>query len=322
MRVAAAYHWAVFQRNGPQIDNVKLPWQLNLWNKYTPAQKAADFASIEQLDVFVVHLPVLQDNLDLLAWTSAHFQVEAAFYDQETYESGLGAIFVLARRDGSPAARTFFELHPPEDLEAVVARRKLEAPAHFVRSDGTGERLVLLGFEYQEVPPEGLGWITYHWTTPTGLANDYTIVDRLTSLDERNAWQNNHEAAYGLHPTSTWKPGAVVSEGFLVVPGSEPFKAESFFRPLGGPHRRGDLIPVHLWIALLEHDVGEVVRQRLRLSPTRPGEDEPLRRPPDGSLVTPDGYEFSGDGLFKVGCFFLPVHPKARLEDDGRPLPE
>jgi hypothetical protein len=185
------------------------------------------------------------------------------------------------------------------------------------------ERVELLGCRYEVLPPEELGWISYHWTTDTGLARDYRVVDRLTAPDERNAWDNNHDPAYGAHPTRAWEPGAILREGYLVVASAEPFLPRGPYRPIGGGYRRGDLIPVRLWMKLVEYDpatlAGDEPVELGRLELARPSTGEPVPPPAEGGS-TPDGCVFSPDGLAVVGGFWLPVQPRARARDDGRPL--
>ena len=93
------------------------------------------------------------------------------------------------------------------------------------------------------VDSEGLGWIVYHWYTPTGLHTPWTVLDRLTSLDERNAWQNNHGLAWSARPAGDFAAGTRISEGYEVVAAAEPYNLERPYRPLGGGFRRGDLLP-------------------------------------------------------------------------------
>lgn len=328
LRVGGAYNWAMYMRESPLIDLVKLPHQLNLWTKYDERKKDDDFEAIEGLDAFIVHHPVLTTHPDLMEWVNAHFEVAAALYDRDTYED-LGPLYVLVKRSGSPRARTFFDVSRENDASRFRERRQLPESMDFVRrrADGTLERAVLLGWEYREIPPDHHGWITYHWTTPTGLERDSTIVDRITAPEETNTWQNNHKPACGIFPTTSWEPGRIYSESWIVVAAARPFDPTSRFRPIGGPHRRGELIPVRLWMQLVEYDPeaqkrGEVLVLS-ELSPARAGEDAPIRESgATGEIETPDGFQFSGDDMVRVGAFFLPVHPAARLPDDGRPVPE
>jgi hypothetical protein len=330
LRVGCAYHWAVFQRQSPLVDVVKLPWQLNAWKQYKQGpdggrrETSDDFAAIEELDVFVVHLPILSNNPDLMSWIGLHFEVVAAFYDQSTYEE-LGPIFILQRRTGSPRARTFFEVTSGVDADRFRGQHELGPALDFVDTT-SNERLQFLGVEYGHVPPEDFGWITYHWRALTKLEHDYTFLDRLTSPDERNVWDNNHAPAYGVLPTSSWAQDDIVSESFLVVAAHEPFKPQGRYRPIGGAYRRGDLIPVRSWMKVRAYDPASLKDDRepvvLReLEPARPGETTPIRAPTErGEMEMQDGIQFSADDFVRIGGFFVPVHRSARLPDDGKPV--
>ncbi len=324
VRVASAYNWAVYLRETAEVELVKLPWQLNLWTRYPPERRAEDFADLEGLDLFITHTPVLTGNPDLLEFVAARFEVAAAVHDQTIDLEGLGPILVLERRSGRQGEKLLFEMRtdvPPKPRPCPWP------PAYFVGTgpEGKVERLVLLDWRYQQLPPQELGWITYRWTTPTGLSRDYTLLDRITSPGGSGAWQNDHcpGPVWGLHPTSSWKPGEVVSESYLVVPAEEPFRPGGPFKPIGGAYRRGDFIPASLWMAVVEFDPEALAHgsaiERARLSPARPGEDAPMV-PGGGAspLETPDGFRFSADRLVRVGEFLLPVIPAARLRGDAR----
>jgi hypothetical protein len=334
VRVAAAYHWAVFHRGSPVVDPVKLPWQLNEWDKYAPDKETgfvvkhlADMSALEQVDVFVVHLPILSEHPQLMRWVASQFDVAAAFYDQETY-GDLGPIFVLERRSADPRGRRFLEEHPDQDARAFQAERQLSGAFDFFDPrDPEGDRLELLGVEYQTVPPQGFGWITYHWRAPRRITRDWTLVDRVTAPEEARVWDNGHQGAYGALPTSMWEPGTIVSEGYLLIPASEAYREGAPFRPIGGAYRRGDLLPVRCWMGVREYGPettdGSLRPITNRLFPARPGALD-LVRPIDETELyqTPDGTQFSADGLVRIHGLLMPVLESARLPDDGRPNPE
>ncbi|MCY2961575.1 MAG: glycosyltransferase family 39 protein [Planctomycetota bacterium] len=332
VRVAAAYHWAVFRRGSPIVDPVKLPWQLNMWSQYMPDEKSGfvtqhneDLAALEEVDVFLVHLPILSEHPELMRWVAAGFEVAAAFYDQSTY-GDLGPIFVLQRRSSDPRGRRFFEERRGLDLAQFQADRELRGAFDFIDpEDPDGERLQLLGIEYQEVPPQGFGWITYHWSAPRKPARDWTLVDRITPPDEHYVWDNGHRAAYGALPTDAWDAGTIVSESYLVVPASEPYRSGAPFHPIGGAYRRGDLLPVRCWMGVRAYgpDPGDGTRPPVEreLVAARPGARTPAR--PVGATdlyQTADGTQFSADGLVRARGLLLPVLDAARLPDDGRPI--
>ena len=88
---------------------------------------------------------------------------------------------------------------------------------------------------------------------------------------------------------------------------------------MGGPYRRGDLLPATLWIDLATFGADGVVTGRME--PARSGADSPVRTGELMGARTADGFAFSVDDLVRVGSFFLPVHERARVADDGRSIP-
>jgi hypothetical protein len=62
---------------------------------------------------------------------------------------------------------------------------------------------------------------------------------------------------------------------------------------------------------------------RPRLVLARPGTRRPVRDADAlGAGRTPGGFLFSPDDLVQVGGFLAPVQQRARIADDGRPIPE
>ena len=59
-----------------------------------------------------------------------------------------------------------------------------------------------------------------------------------------------------------------------------------------------------------------------RMEPARPGEDHPVRSGALAGERRAYGFEFSVDDLVRLGSFFLPVHERARVPDDGHPMPK
>lgn len=324
LRVGAAYNWAVYMRESPEVELVKLPHQLNAWKLYDDAEKGRDFAALEELDVFITHQPMIASYPDLMAWVSEHYEVLQMFYERDVH-ADLGPIYLLGRRTSRATAAHFYESTSGADVEAFRAARALPAPTEFAAraTDGELERLVYLGSELRTLPPDDFGWITYHWFTPTGITRDLTLVDRLTSLDERNTWQNDHAGAWGARPTSTWRAGELVSESYPLVPATSPFDGSAPWRPIGGAYRRGERIPVRLWMQVVERDPANASVALATYVPVRSGTEEPLPAlAPQGTEELPNPYPLAADGLLRVGAFFVPVHPLARLPDDGRPVPD
>lgn len=336
LRVGCAYHWAVYLRFSPLVAAEKLPSQLNMWRQFEPAEDGfvrehlAALDELDEYDVFLVHLPILTSSTELLGWINTHYQVDAAFYDQETYED-LGPIFVLVRRDGSADARTFFDVErePVDDtLPASLAPPRTDFISEERDEHGAPrERLQLVSVDFETIGPQGLGWITYRWRALTPLARDYTFLDRVTAFDERNAWENNHLPAYGAYPTSRWTPGEVLRESYLLVPSARPYARGEPFRPVGGGYRRGDLVPVRAWMRVKELEAeppaGAEPVVKSELLPARVGESTPIRTAAESERYDmPDGAQFSVDGAVRIGAFWLPVLDEARLPDDGKPVPD
>jgi len=330
LRVGSAYNWAVYMREEPQIELIKLPHQLNGWEGYDERRKQEDFEALAELDVFLVHQPMLSANPDLLAWIDEHFEVRNLFYEREVHKE-LGPLFLLERRTGRERAPRFFERRTGVDPREFAAQRGLGRPTVFAGPEDAegilgGERLVFLGAEYQPLAPDGFGWITYHWFTPTGITRDLTLVDRLTSFDETSTWQNNHHGAWRAAPTSEWRAGELVSEGYPLVLAERAGDPRAPWRPVGGGYLRGERVPAWLWMEIVELEpAAEKDGQRVVLTRYAPLDFARGERLPqtlvEGGALLPEAQPWSADGLVRVGGLFLPVHERARVPDDGRPLP-
>ena len=315
-RVACAYPWAVFLRAAPGVELVKPTYAIERWSSLSEEARGVLAGELAGLDWLIVHLPVLSGQPALLEHINDEFDVRAAWYDQDAY-AALGPILLLHERDGTGQRFFRWSDDPPEfRAPGPVARE----PVHFMRQTGAGQdRLTFLGCDYAPLPGSGWGWITYHWRADGPLSTDYTIVDRLTGPGDANSWQNNHGPAWGTASTASWPRGRTLSEGYLLVPSAVDWSEGLGFRPLGGAWRRGDLLPVHLWAEIVAGE-GESAP---RLEPWRPGEPRSVRAGLDPERHwTLDGFRFSMDGLLLLESFFLPVHPRARARDDGRPLPD
>lgn len=320
-KVAAAYDWAVYLRASPDVEMVRFYHIFSHWSGVDERMRARDTRILSELDWFLVHLPMLSARPDLLGVVNELFEVEAMLWDPRDFED-IGPVFVLRRRSGSPDAKTFFERIPTVDPEVYARDHGLGPPLDFFDAEGHRPgRARLLGFDYAPLDGDGHGWITYHWYCVEAFDESYTVVDRLTTFDERNTWQNNHLPAYGAHPTERWTPGEVVRESWPVVAAAEPYDWRGRYRPLGGAYRRGDLVPAMLWVELARFSAEGV--RAAKLAPALPGataaldvDPRALARPPEERPRT------SADGLVLVGRLLLPVHPDARLRDDGRTVPD
>jgi hypothetical protein len=281
----------VFLREAAEVELVKLPWQLDGWPKYDAAKRDEDLAALDRLDLFVAHLPLLTANGDLVDFLAPRFQVVAAIYDPAIDLSRFGPILVLERR--VPGRRPFDR--PPLDrgpggadenllFESTAASPAAGSPVvRFEGSapDGRRETLELSSWRYAKLPPQGLGWIQLAWTSPTGLARDFVVDDRITCPDDTFGWQHNGVPAWDRRPTSTWKPGETVVEGCLVVPAIDPFEVGKPLRPLGEAFRAQGVAPAGLWLRVETADHAALE--------------------PEGGLGT------SSDGFVRVARFELPL---------------
>ena len=339
--VASAYHWAVFLRQDPGVALVKLPHHFSAWEEMEPEEREALLSSISHHHWLLLHEPLLKVAPEITERIARDFELETAFWDEGSH-ADMGAVLVLKRRQGSP--KRPFAVVMDESFEPLRWRREagldrtLEEPIDFITQGHAGgappERLTLLGWEWETLPESGFGWLNCHWTTDTGFETDYTVVTRITTWDGKHAWQSNSSVLRRTFPLTKWLPGLVHSEGHLVHLGEEPFQPD--FVPMGGPWRRGDLMPAKLWIQVVDlkrdpsgapvlENGAPVVLERL--APCRPGEDVPFDLKDaltlqGERLLTPDGWWFSPDRLLQVGGFIARIRDEDRWPDDGSPDPE
>lgn len=324
LAVASAYNWAVFLRHSPRLHLVKLPAQMNMWKQFKPGadgrvkEHEEILATLDDCDALVLHVGILAQDPRLGAHIARDFDAAAAFWDQGVYEE-LGAVVVFVRRDLLRGGRLLERTDPGLVPERLARARLRGTPMDFVSADGT-ERLRFHGFELHALAAQDLWWIVYHWTPLTPPTRDWTIVDRLTDPEEREGWQNDHFLAAGRVPREELVPGELVSEGFLLAPGHEPFSKEGKLAPIGGPWRGGDLLPLTLWLDVrqLEPDpAGGAARVLDRLHAAPVG-GAPWIEPDEGARVAPDGTRWTLDRLVRAGKLVLPTRPDARLDEQGQ----
>ncbi|TDJ74129.1 MAG: hypothetical protein E2O39_05140 [Planctomycetota bacterium] len=315
VEVTSARHWAVFLQESRDVTLTKLPRDLDYWSSSTGEQRQADLDTILDSDWFLVHVAVLWNHPELSRAINTAFEVRAVFGDRLTYED-IGPVFVFSKPTGGPDARRLFRLHTDEDPDEYRRRRGFTFPITFtrelvLRQPETNavydhhEEVVLLGCEFEEMPGDGHGWITYHWLCKSEMKGDYTIVDRLEIGGESDGWRNAHRPAYGDHPTRSdldggWQPGWILEESYVVIAAADPYQWQLPYRPLGGAYRRGDLLPATLWIGLATFDAEGATG---RMEPSSSGGR---------------GWNVSADGLARVGGFFLPVQARMHVTDDDR----
>ncbi|MCC6409197.1 MAG: hypothetical protein IT453_18710 [Planctomycetes bacterium] len=323
VRVGSAYPWAVFLRTSPSIEMVRFDQPLEAYAKLTPDERAQVTGVLDSLDALLVHLPVLTrpEHAELFRAVNERFRVRSTFYDQRTHAE-LGPLYVLERHRTVARARRFFEVEQVDDPAAYAEVHKLQRPIDFVRETiEPKEQLTLLGFEVEPMPGSEHQWITYHWYAATDLTLNYRVIDRITAPDNKHSWHNNHYLAYDALPPTTWKRGTVLRESYLLVASADAFYANRPYEPLGGAYRRGDAIPARLWIAVLDGPEGKDGGKQLVVRDRKTGA-APRATIDTQTLWNVDGWRFSPTGLVQIGGLNLPVHPWARVPDDGRPLPE
>jgi hypothetical protein len=318
-KVASAYRWAVFLRESGDVEPIRFPFPLDQYSKIGDGQKRAVKKMLENLDVLLVHLPVLTSQPELFREISELYCVRAAFYDQRD-NAGLGPVFVLERRPRESGGLRFFEFDATDDPQDYRARHHLERPIQFMLGDGErAEGLTLLGYELDGLSGSDHQWITYHWYANTDLTSDLRVIDRVTGADRARSWHNNHFPAYGVQPTSQWKKGTVLRESYLLVASEDPFFEDRPYLPLGGAFRRGDLVPAKLWVAVIDGDERQGPAPPLWVRDPRTGGSARDTVDPK-TLWSPAGWHFTPAGLVEVGGFFLPVHDWAKVVDDGKPM--
>ena len=317
---SSGYDWAVRYRQSPDVTLRKLPHHLDRWAGLEADERVEVLAAFADLDFLIAHLQLLNQDPAIVEAANAHFEIAAILHDYEHAEDML-PVFVLRRRTGSPDAWTFYEVFrdtgpgEPNEPGAYQARIQHPVSVDFRRRVEDGVRqMVFLGFDVEPGPIDGTqAWVTYHWYAgPTGGV-DYTVVDRFT--DGRGGGETgNAEPAWGAYPTSRWREGEIVRSSFFTRFHPEPAH-------FGGPYRRGDLLPVQLWLAIAEFD--EEGRSVGGLNPFRPSGAAPVHKEKQGTrTVSNDGRRFTSDGLMLVAGFSFPVPAAWSLPDDGRPVAE
>ena len=329
VRVASAYDWGVRWRQPAFMELRKLPHHLDRWDDLDDAQRQELLASLADLDWFLAHWQTVTQDPAIVAALNERFEIAESFHDQE-HAIETGPVLVLRRRTGAERARTFYEVFrdtgPGEANEPGAYQARIQHPISVdyrrVEPDGTLQ-MVLLGFD---VEPGACGgdqaWVTLHWYAGPLAGRDFTIVSRFTD-GRGGAWQDNHDACYGAHPTSSWEPGTIVRETRLSLirwnaPGAPGQTGAPEF---GGAWRRGDAIPIQFWLAIASFDENGAATSGL--NPFRSSAAGPIsKRPVAGGFASDQGRRWSADGLFQAGGFDLAVPALRRLPDDGRTLAE
>lgn len=274
-RVVSAWHWAVFLREPPSLELVKLPHHLDSWSRYDRERRQASLATLRGASWFITHLAVLSNHPSLLRAVGVDFAVVGLLWDRETFED-LGPILVLERRRGRPDEPPLLDVIDGVDAGAVPPGQGLvfERPRP---GGGPPERLRLVEARHVVLPPDGHGWLTLSWLAETPLAGDFVVLDRVTTEPPTHDWRDDHRPGYGAAATPGWPAGRAVREGRPLVAASEPFDWRAPYRPLG-EGLAGPLVPAPLWIALVDAAGGPP------LAPIEPPGAPPLPRDGEGRV--------------------------------------
>ena len=238
LRVASAWHWAVFLRESADVELIKLPHHLDSWERYDEAERAADLAALADVDVFITHSPLLTARPDLLELFATEFEVVGMFFDQEFYRD-LGPIMVFARPTADRRRdQVVIDLVGEVDLPAYRAQHGLDE-VDMLLSQGPDQpapdRLRLLGTELRQLPGDGHYWLTWHWLVEERLTENYMLFEELGAHEGGPRSHTERFLGHRLIPSSTWAPGTVVRDGWFVVLAEDPFNTDVPWTPLLTP---------------------------------------------------------------------------------------
>ncbi len=274
LRVGSAWHWAVFLREGPPLELVKLPHHLEAWEHYDAPRRARDLEVLDTLDRFVTHLAVLSERPTLLAAFGERFEVEALFFDPLRYRD-LGPILVFARRapGAAPASeRVLFERVADADPALLSARPGAGTAWDFLEPGAPG-RLRLVGFEVETLPG-GHSWLTLTWWVAGALADDVLVLTRIETDPPGAVEEQLHTPLWGMAPSSAWPAGTLLREGRPLVAAARPFDPATPWTPLGGPGAGPDL-SAELLLAVFAPPTPGTGSPKV-YAPARAGAEQPL----------------------------------------------
>jgi len=301
LKVACAWNWAVFLRESSRVENVKLPHHLDLWPTYDDEARREDLDTIAGLDAFITHLAVLLNFPEVFAVVNEHFEVASLLYDPAVFED-TGPIVVMVKRSGAPGARTFLDRHVGVTVDEYRAPRKIHGGRRFqLPGSAIGEHdVTLLGWDYQTVPGDGHGWLTWHWICEVPHETPFVERTQLTTDEVGEPWVEEHRLGRTLRPSATWEPGWIVSEGWPVIAAVEPFAWQKPWRPLRGDAPPEEPVSAELWLRLVP--VGPDGKHGAPLWPLVAATGEPIRPGMlDASGLAPDGARLAPGGFVSLG---------------------
>ena len=225
-RMAASHYFAVYLRNGPEVEQDRFRFPPWAWDESDPSPatrvlRAQIQKTFSEVDWLLYAHTLLVQNPMLVRGVQQHAQVESAYFDRGAHSDQVGPVYVLARlgpEDDADDVRSFYRLISGESAESWAARHGFGEPLRFVgrRADGSPEELALLGWEYARLPETDKGWIRYHWSSATGFDRDYRVYVRWLLGDGTEIGANDHGLCYGALETSALQPGWVFTEGYLI----------------------------------------------------------------------------------------------------------
>lgn len=287
LRVACAWHWAVYLRESASVELIKLPHQLDRWSALDEVSRADSLQAIQELDYFITHLAVLLGSPDLFEAINAQFEVDAVLYDREVFDD-LGPIVIFKRRTGDPNSLSFQDRTTGVAPLDYIREHGLRAGREFgVDASGTtNSELELLGWKLQPLPGSGHAWLSLHWLrSPAASEQKYLVRPRLLTRFVELPWEEQHLLGRGFHPPMDWSADEIVSEGWPVVAAVAPFDWQRPWQPLHGDQPAGSRYPATFWLRLVP-----VVADGMELAPLVP-------------IVQPEAAapEILADGFVRIG---------------------
>lgn len=299
LRAASAWHWAVFLRDSKDVELIKLPHHLDGWEGYDEAERAADFAALAEVDVFITHLGVLMPRPELFAHFAQEFEVAGLFFDHELYRD-VGPILVFAR--------------PVDGLErgAVLIDQLADADVDVYRADhgfGDGRLLVqkpewnapdqlrLLGVSLDRLPGDGHHWLTWHWLVEAPLTENYMLFEEFGESGDGPQWRWTRQLGHGIAPSSKWAPGTIVRDGWPLFFAQDALNPDLPWLALSDAQNSDRFLYLRMWLGTDHPDLGRIHQ----LLPAAPGTRVPAERGPDGR--TPEGDYIDERGYLQINAF-------------------
>lgn len=322
LRVASAWHWAVYLRGSAGVDLVKLPHQIDRWpaegvepkkSDLDEAQRAADLAALGELDVFITHMGVLMGRPELFALFATEFEVEGVFLDPTDDSRTRRLVLVFARpAEGAERGFVLFDDATDVDVDAYAARHGLGDPLRLVQDprNARPDELVLLGVSLEPIPGDGHHWLTWHWQVRSPLTENYMLFEELGVPGEAARWMWTRPAGHGVVPSSQWPVGHVIRDGWPAFLSAEALNPAAAWVPLGAESGPEGPRVLELWARF-----GTLHPEKGFLNPLWPA--QPGMKVPFGSDArgedgrTPDGRRFDERDYLLVETFPLPADDAA-----------